>query len=110
MRRLTTIAEVPDLLMITVNMNNMVPNEAIALQTPAGPVRLRLRGVIFHSAMGRHFTSATVDSTGKVWYHDGIRTGRVCRAIGMVSDARVRASLNRVGEDEKLSAVIYARH
>ncbi|KAJ7168098.1 hypothetical protein C8R43DRAFT_876954 [Mycena crocata] len=109
MRRVTTIEEIPNLLMVTVNMDNLVPNEAFTLQLPDGPVRLRLRGVIFHSARGRHFTSATVDKTGKVWYHDGIRTGRTCRAMGLVSDAAVRASLNRVGEDEKLGAVIYAR-
>ncbi|KAI0056157.1 hypothetical protein BV25DRAFT_1787751, partial [Artomyces pyxidatus] len=37
-----------------------------------------LKGMIYHG--GDHFTARIVNDKGEVWYHDGISTGRHCRA------------------------------
>jgi hypothetical protein len=34
----------------------------------------RLRGVMYH--LNNHFTSRIISDSGRVWYHDGISTGR----------------------------------
>ena len=33
----------------------------------------QLRGIIYHD--GNHFTAHIINSTGQMWYHDGMQTG-----------------------------------
>ena len=43
-----------------------------------------LKGLIYLGSF--HFTCRIIDKTGRVWYHDGIRTGKHCQFEGKLSE------------------------
>jgi hypothetical protein len=68
---------------------------------------LKLRGLIYHSAEGQHFTSVVVDKEGTLWYHDGIATKNSCRRIANLKDIQDLRALHWINQ-EKLAAAMYA--
>ncbi|KAJ7784228.1 hypothetical protein B0H16DRAFT_1296841 [Mycena metata] len=103
MRRLTTIHEGPPILVLCINSEDILLDEELRF-TPT--ITLRLRGLIYHSQMAKHFTSVVMDAAGTMWYHDGITTRRNCVNTGKFKDLQDRRSLHRRGE-QLLCAVIY---
>jgi len=61
------------------------------------PATLHLRGIVYLG--GEHFTSRRISTRGKVWYHDGITTGRRCEDEGSVksmNDEKLQTCKKRV--------------
>ncbi|KAJ7737161.1 hypothetical protein DFH07DRAFT_714530, partial [Mycena maculata] len=77
---------IPDLLVLSVGIDNLRIEDQLNFRQPSGDVVLNIRGMVYHSQTGRHFTSITVDREGTLWYHDGIRTGRGCINMGTMKD------------------------
>ena len=62
--------------------------ESIVITTVNGNrTTYKLRGVIYH--LENHFTSRFVSKSGRVWYHDGILTGRQMVPEGSVGDTEL---------------------
>ena len=62
---------------------------------------LRLSGLIYFG--GRHYTCRYIADDGKVWFHDGATTGRVC-----ITDctARIRGWL-ATARSQSLAYILY---
>ncbi|KAJ7784232.1 hypothetical protein B0H16DRAFT_1296279 [Mycena metata] len=69
-------------------------------------VSLKLRGIIY--AGQSHFTCRFIERGGKMWFHDGITTGRRCLPEININRVEDKLSLHRCGE-KRAVAVIYAR-
>lgn len=66
----------------------------------------RLIGLIYHG--GNHFTSRIIEPDGKIWYHDGITTGRNCEGKGMLHNASTKQLV--FAEERRICSVgIYLR-
>ncbi|KAJ7710361.1 hypothetical protein B0H17DRAFT_915026 [Mycena rosella] len=102
----TSIRDVPSILVVSVSFAKLVIDEFIGFKTPTREKSLRLTGLIYHSEMARHFTSMVLDKKGYLWYHDGITTRSRCTLVGHWSTLD-KLGLHRRG-DYKLSAAIYA--
>ena len=48
------------------------PIEHIQCVESPQPATYHLRGIIYHD--GDHFTAYIINSTGQMWYHDGLQT------------------------------------
>ncbi|KAJ7149842.1 hypothetical protein C8R43DRAFT_887621 [Mycena crocata] len=110
MRRTTTIGEVPKVMVIGVGYDTLLIEEALKFDVGGqggGSVTLKLRGLIYHSAQARHFTSVVADNAGYLWYHDGIATKRGSVRLGQINDIHDRRVLHSVNGG-KLCAAIYA--
>ncbi|KAJ6549529.1 hypothetical protein DFH09DRAFT_926103 [Mycena vulgaris] len=72
------LLRVPDLLIVGIGQNgSKLPIERrLRFDLNGNTQILLLRGIIYVGNF--HFTSRLVDSDGRVWFHDGIRTGRAC--------------------------------
>jgi hypothetical protein len=104
MRRLTTVYEVPPIMILSISLNTLRLDEEIVF----GPTKtLKLHGLINHSQIAAHFTSVVVDSRGVMWYHDGMTTGRSCMYNGRFLDKQDRLTLHQKG-NEQLYTTIYA--
>jgi len=57
---------------------------AVAVEGQTEPKQYCLRGVIYYGS--NHFTSRIISSTGQVWFHDGIVTGRSTEYEGTLED------------------------
>ncbi|KAJ6559724.1 hypothetical protein B0H19DRAFT_1145671 [Mycena capillaripes] len=88
-------------------MDNLLLDELLTFKTANQKNTLRLRALIYHSAMNRHFTSIVLDKTGMMWYHDGISTGRSCTQLVNIKEVTNLKALYRFNE-QRLSAAIYA--
>ncbi|KAJ7845208.1 hypothetical protein B0H13DRAFT_2410207, partial [Mycena leptocephala] len=78
---LTTIHEVPSLIILSLNLDTLRLEEDVTL----GQKMLKLRGLICHSQIAAdlgHSTSVVVDAQGIMWYHDGMTTRRACTSNG----------------------------
>ncbi|KAJ7075579.1 hypothetical protein C8R43DRAFT_966316 [Mycena crocata] len=111
MRRVTTLTDVPQLLVVTLagDSRKLRIEEVLTFGRPTGAVKLRVRGLLYHSETGRHFTSIVVDAVGTMWYHDGITTRRRCIDKGRLRDVRMAHELHAISNTEKLCGIMYAR-
>ncbi|KAJ7922096.1 hypothetical protein B0H13DRAFT_1604008, partial [Mycena leptocephala] len=111
MRRLTTIHDIPSLIILAINVNDLILEQELVFDN--GSI-LRLRGLIYHlqpvsqhSNIG-HFTGVVVGLEGEMWYHDGITTRRNCVRSGRFPNSTGdRLTLHR-RHDQRLCAAIYA--
>jgi hypothetical protein len=112
MRQLTTIQEVPSLLILCININNLKLDSYLKFgQINERVETLNLRGLIYHSELagqvGGHFTSVVVDAAKNMWYHDGMTTRRTSVNNGRLADVPDLLTLHSQNE-QRLCAVIYA--
>jgi hypothetical protein len=112
MRQLTTIQEVPSLLILCININTLKLDPYLKFgQNDDNANTLKLRGLIYHSEIagqvGGHFTSVAVDAGGNMWYHDGITTRRTCVNNGKFTDIQDLLTLHS-RNDQRLCAIVYA--
>ncbi|KAF6745134.1 hypothetical protein DFP72DRAFT_771740, partial [Ephemerocybe angulata] len=111
MWRQMDIAVFPDLLALELADNDVQRLEPmLRLPSTHGHCLLSLRGVIYHSTLGGHFTSRVVDPSGGVWYHDGAVTGRdlVYESL-LVGGDQDNEWLNTGPQDYKRVWAIYGR-
>ncbi|KAJ7429103.1 hypothetical protein FB451DRAFT_1071521 [Mycena latifolia] len=112
MQRVTTIADVPPIiiLIVGIGMENLRVSELLRFRKDNTVIHLRLRGLLYHSRAVRagHFTSIAIKMDGAMWYHDGITTRRSCRPMGNIRDLADTRSLERIN-GEVLCAAIYAQ-
>ncbi|KAJ7896553.1 hypothetical protein B0H13DRAFT_2522784 [Mycena leptocephala] len=107
MRRRTTITELPTFMIIGINIRNLLMDEKLTFKTTENQKTLRLRGLIYHAATERHFTSIVLEKTGTMWYHDGITTGRSCTRMMNIKEVPDLRALHWINE-KQLCAAIYA--
>ncbi|KAJ6480466.1 hypothetical protein C8R47DRAFT_1050141 [Mycena vitilis] len=67
---------------------------------------MRLRGIVY-GGQG-HFTCRLIRKDGRMWFHDGITTGRNCLPEANFHAIEDRLVLHKCGE-KKAVCVIYAR-
>jgi hypothetical protein len=71
----TTFIQTPPLLAFDISTRLVISfNPILWILCDSTRVRYVLRGVIYFD--NQHFTERVVTSTGMVWFHDGIFTGR----------------------------------
>ncbi|KAJ7085024.1 hypothetical protein C8R43DRAFT_909267 [Mycena crocata] len=107
MRRLTTIHDVPSLMVVGVNFDTLVLDEELNFPRNGNVITLKLRGLIYHSQQAMHFTSIVLDANGMLWYHDGITTGRDCVSKGKYGELSNPLVLHQIKE-QRLCAAVYA--
>ena len=67
----------PTLLCLEYPNCNLITSHVIKVKTAIGTRNLYLRGIVYHGRY--HFTSRIIDKDGRIWYHDGMTTGKtVC--------------------------------
>ena len=64
----------------------------------------KLRGLIYHGE--HHFSSRVIDSSGGIWFHDGIHTKRVCEYEGSIYEIDLK-SLARARHGRRVVLGIY---
>ncbi|KAJ6458942.1 hypothetical protein C8R47DRAFT_994903 [Mycena vitilis] len=67
---------------------------------------MRLRGIVYGGQS--HFTCRLIGKDGKMWFHDGITTGRDCIPEVNFQSLPDKLVLHRCGE-KKAVCVLYAR-
>ncbi|KAJ7898554.1 hypothetical protein B0H14DRAFT_2557050 [Mycena olivaceomarginata] len=107
LRRRTHLLGIPALFIFGITQQNLHLDDEITFKTDAVDETVRLAGLIYHSEIGKHFTSGAIDKEKTIWYHDGITTRRECTQMGHFSSINP-LSLHTHGE-YKLAAAIYAR-
>ncbi|KAJ7123847.1 hypothetical protein C8R43DRAFT_899354 [Mycena crocata] len=107
MRRLTTIYDIPSLMVVGINFDTLVLDEELNFTQNGSVSILKLRGLIYHSQEARHFTSVVLDASGMMWYHDGITTGRTCVNKGRFGDLSDPLTIHR-RDEQRLCAAVYA--
>jgi hypothetical protein len=112
MRQITTIRDVPSLLILCININTLKLDPYLKFgQNNDSANTLKLRGLIYHSELagqvGGHFTSVVVDAAGNMWYHDGMTTRNTCVDNGKLTDVQDLLPLHR-RNNQRLCAVVYA--
>ncbi|KAJ7132919.1 hypothetical protein C8R46DRAFT_851209, partial [Mycena filopes] len=78
MRRLTTVAEVPPVMIFSISIDTLRLDEYLEFDVASRHQRLKLAGLMYHTAAPGHFTSIVVDKASRMWFHDGITTKRSC--------------------------------
>jgi hypothetical protein len=76
MEMVTRIVKKPSLLILSIEGGRFAYNTSLIFDFNGHMVVLRLRGIIYGG--NAHFTCRFIDSSGQVWYHDGMVTGRTC--------------------------------
>jgi hypothetical protein len=107
LRRKTTITELPTFLLLSISTPDILLDWKLAFKMQDHTKSLQLRGLIYHSVEGLHFTSVVIDKTGLMWYHDGITTKRACKKITSIKDIADLKALHRINQ-ESLAAAVYA--
>jgi hypothetical protein len=109
LRRVTKITELPTFLLLGISTENILLEHKLTFKSDARRKTLQLRGLIYHSATGQHFTSVVVDKSGIFWYHDGMTTRNRCKRMINIKQIQDLRALHRIGnKDEKLAAAMYA--
>ena len=97
MKQVIFYNEIPNIVILEYPMKNIQTSHTLDLITEKGEIKiLNLRGIVYHG--GYHFTSRIVSSEKKIWYHDGINTGKVCLKDGLLgntSEDRLRVCRGR---------------
>ncbi|KDR82311.1 hypothetical protein GALMADRAFT_58068 [Galerina marginata CBS 339.88] len=65
---------------------------------------LSLRGIVYHGE--NHFSFKIILSEGKVWYHDGIETGKISIEDGNLLN--MTSNDLKVYQDKNLVLAVYA--
>ncbi|KAJ6581753.1 hypothetical protein B0H19DRAFT_1018731 [Mycena capillaripes] len=97
-RKLTmepTITRVPSIMIIYIEHPHLAFDRVIQFDQAGVMVRLQIRGIIYGG--GGHFTCRYIASSGDVWYHDGISTGRTCLPQGNLSTFANLLDLHKCG-------------
>ena len=70
--------------------------ESVVITTVKGDsMTYNLRGVIYYY-LDNHFTSRFISESGRVWFHDGISTGRQMVPEGSVGDTDLGTCQSRI--------------
>ncbi|KAJ6511818.1 hypothetical protein DFH09DRAFT_941651 [Mycena vulgaris] len=100
------LTDVPGIVLIDINHNRLSFNDQLRFNSAGVMVKLNLRGILCRGQ--NHFTCRFIDSSGTVWFHNGISTGRACIRDASFEGRYDQMALHKYGE--KLAvAVIYAR-
>ncbi|KLO04883.1 hypothetical protein SCHPADRAFT_840068 [Schizopora paradoxa] len=75
----------PKVLVIHIGDQIMQISHIIKVESHAGPITYRVRGLIYYGSF--HFTSTYVDEHNVMWYHDGIQTARRHERTGNMTNA-----------------------
>ncbi|KDR77395.1 hypothetical protein GALMADRAFT_65922 [Galerina marginata CBS 339.88] len=67
--------EKPKLVILEYPFSNIETSHTLKLNINGQINILSLRGIVYHGE--NHFSSKIISSEGKVWYHDGIETGKI---------------------------------
>ncbi|KAJ7257300.1 hypothetical protein C8J57DRAFT_1472726 [Mycena rebaudengoi] len=105
----TSIFDIPLILFVTVSADALILDPILTFHTLAGRKQLRLSGVVYFEQTTPeigHFTSISVDSSGRTWFRDGISTRRSYIAGPLIQDISP-AELRR---RDNLRTAIYAEH
>lgn len=94
----------PKLIILHVGENQIQVLSELILNTQGQICTYKLKGMIYFGQF--HFTARFVDSTGDVWYHDGIQTQNTLTYHGNVSSMPALALLHCQGR--RLCTIIYA--
>ncbi|KAI0092920.1 hypothetical protein BDY19DRAFT_883196 [Irpex rosettiformis] len=70
-----------------------------------GSLKYKLIGIIYYGSM--HFTSRIIDSSGSIWYHDGIETASTCIYEGNIVNMNPK-DLTSTKHAHQYSTIIYA--
>ncbi|KAJ7606064.1 hypothetical protein DFH06DRAFT_1019686 [Mycena polygramma] len=108
MVRVTTISAVPDLMLIGISYEDLLVDPVLTFQVEGHTETMKLRGLIYHSALDVHFTSIVVDNDGALWYHDGISTRRNTVNHGNIAALPTLRDLHWY-KNQRLCAAIYAK-
>jgi hypothetical protein len=71
---------------------------------------LQLRGLIYHSIQGQHFTSVVIDKSGLMWYHDGITTKTTCKRFASFKEIANLKILHQINESSLVAAIYAEEH
>jgi hypothetical protein len=83
MKQVIFYNEIPNIVILEYPMKDIQTSHSIEFMTDEGEIKiLKLRGIVYHG--GYHFTSRIVSSEKKIWYHDGINTGKICLRDGIL--------------------------
>ena len=97
MKQVIFYNEIPNIVILEYPMKNIQTSHSLEFMTDEGEIKiLNLRGIVYHG--GYHFTSCIVSSEQKIWYHDGINTGKLCFRDGILrsqSEDRLRVCQGR---------------
>ncbi|KAJ7024533.1 hypothetical protein C8F04DRAFT_968826 [Mycena alexandri] len=77
---------IPALCFIAVDSDRLLFDRHIVFDCGGNPEALLLRGIIYGG--GAHFVCRFIAKDGRMWYHDGIGTGRHCIDEGMLNDVK----------------------
>ncbi|KAJ7705227.1 hypothetical protein B0H16DRAFT_1346322 [Mycena metata] len=72
----STLRDVPPIILLNLDHESFIFNEKLSFVCEGVMVSLKLRGIIY--AGQSHFTCRFIERGGKMWFHDGITTGRRC--------------------------------
>ncbi|KAJ7697106.1 hypothetical protein B0H16DRAFT_1350276 [Mycena metata] len=106
MRRLTTITEVPSVLLLAISLGDLRLDEKLHFGEGNTAKTLRLRGLIYHADWAQHFTSVVVDGQGMMWYHDGMTTKRTCILLGNIKELVDLRAMHFINNG-RLAAALY---
>ncbi|KAJ7441885.1 hypothetical protein FB451DRAFT_1057983 [Mycena latifolia] len=99
------LREVPDLLFIAVDTGNIFFSQRLQLECNGHLTSLHLRGIIYGGQA--HFTARFISSVGRVWFHDGMTTGRSCIDEGLITDLDPRSSA--IARGKSALTLVYAK-
>ncbi|KAJ6583966.1 hypothetical protein DFH09DRAFT_911068 [Mycena vulgaris] len=96
------LTDVPGIMLIDINHDRLSLNGQLGFDSAGVMVKLNLRGIIYHD------TCRFIDSSGTVWFHNGIPTGRACIQDTSLEGRYNPMALHKCGE-KLVAAVIYTR-
>ncbi|KAJ6527313.1 hypothetical protein DFH09DRAFT_935674 [Mycena vulgaris] len=107
------LTDVPSIMLIDINHDRLSFNGQLGFDSPGVMVKLNLRGIIYGGQ--NHVTCRFIDSSGTVWFHNGIPlsllfipTGRACIRDASLEGRYNPMALHKCGE-KLTAAVIYTR-
>ena len=80
LRGVTTLTYIPDVLIVSIGIDNLDIEGQLNFRRSSGDVKLNMSG------LAGHFPSLIVDREGSLWYHDGMTTHRSCQYKGKIKD------------------------
>lgn len=106
MRSSSTFIRVPEVLFLSVDSDQIIPDKRLIIDCDGVREVLSLRGIVY--AGGAHFVCKLFSKGGKIWYHDGILTGRRCVDDGCLRDVNDLRTLMST-RNRRAVLIIYAR-
>ncbi|KAJ6462726.1 hypothetical protein DFH09DRAFT_952458 [Mycena vulgaris] len=100
------LTDVPGTMLIDINYDRLSFNGQLEFDSAGVMVKLNLRGIIYGGQ--NHVTCRFIDSSGTVWFHNGIPTGRACIRDASLEGRYNPMALHKCGE-KLAAAVIYTR-